>query len=300
MSDQRVAVAGLEGEREIDLRALWARLAARWWLLAGGLVLGAIVGVLLSASGGKTFEAKTLLFLGQPFTPVGGGQIQSLATNPRTVSEIIHSEAALDRAARASGLRVGQLRGHVTTQTVTAPAQAKNTSPLDEIIVDGPARLKTQQAAQALAQEVIKQVSGYVDTKITLLDRQVAYDQQSLKSANVRILDALRLQQQALKNKNLALADRFLIQANANTSLNFYEARQTNLRNDLTGTQQLLSLAERVERSRIVEPAIAVEVTGRSRNTSLVVGALLGLLLGSAAAYLAGSLTTRRSQRATA
>lgn len=297
MSDQRGAVAGLDGEREIDLRALWARLAARWWLLAGGLVLGAIVGVSLSASGGKTFEAKTLLFLGQPFTPVGGGQIQSLATNPRTVSEIIHSEAALEQAAQASSLRVGQLRGHVTTQTVTAPAQAKSTSPLDEIIVDGPTRLKTQKAAQALAQEVIKQVSGYVDTKITLLDRQVAYDQQSLNSANVRILDALRLQQQALKNKNLALADRFLIQANANTSLNFYEARQTNLRNDLTGTQQLLSLAERVERSRIVEPAVAVEVTGRSRATSLVVGALIGLLLGCAASYLAGSLTTRKNQR---
>jgi uncharacterized protein involved in exopolysaccharide biosynthesis len=296
MSDHRAPVAGLDGEREIDLRALWTRLAAHWWLVAGGLVLGAIVGGLLSASGGKTFEAKTLLFLGQPFTPVGGGQIQSLATNPRTVSEIIHSEAALEKAAHASNLSVGQLRGHVTTQTVTAPAQAKNTSPLDEIIVDGPTRLKTQTAAQALGREVIKQVSGYVDTKITLLDSQIAYDEQSLNSSNARIADALRLQQEALKNKSLALADRFLIQANANTSLNFYEARQTNIRNDLTDTQQLLSLAERVERSRIVEPAVAVEVTGRSRNTSLVVGALIGLLLGCAASYLAGSRTSRSNQ----
>jgi hypothetical protein len=171
---------------------------------------------------------------------------------------------------------------------------------LDEIIVDGPTRLKTQKAAQALAQEVIRQVSGYVDTKITLLNRQVAYDQQSLVGANARILDALRLQQQALASKTLALADRFLIQANANTSLNFYEARQTNLRNDLTDTQQLLSLAVRVERSRIVEPAIAVEVSARSRTTSLLIGALIGLLLGSLASYLADPLTNRRNQRASA
>ena len=296
MSDQRGAISDLDAEREVDFRALWARLAARWWLLAGGLVVGAVVGLLFSAGGGKTFEAKALLYLGQPFTPVGGGQIQSLATNPRTVSEIVHSEAALKQAAQASGLRIGQLRGHVTTRTVTAPTQAKSTSPLDQIIVDGPTRLKAQKAAGALARVVISQVSGYVDTKITLLDRQVAYDQQSLKNANARILDALHLQQQALKNKSLALADRFLIQANANSSLNFYEARQTNLRNDLTDTQQLLSLAERVERSRIVEPAIAAEVSARSRRASLLVGALIGLLLGGLASYLADPLTARRKQ----
>jgi hypothetical protein len=300
MSDQRGPATDLDAEREVDIRALWARLAARWWLVVGGVVVGAIVGGLFSASGARTFEAKSLLYLGQPFTPVGGGQIQSLATNPRTVSEIIHSEAVLKQAAQVSGIAVGQLRGHVTTQTVTAPAQTKSTSPLDEIIVDGPTRLKTQKAAQALAQEVIRQVSGYVDTKITLLNRQVAYDQQSLVGANARILDALRLQQQALKSKTLALADRFLIQANANTSLNFYEARQTNLRNDLTDTQQLLSLAVRVERSRIVEPAIAVEVSARSRTTSLLIGALIGLLLGSLASYLADPLTNRRNQPASA
>ena len=58
-------------------------------------MVGAVLGVLLSVGGGEVFEAKTLLYLGQPFTPTGGGQIQSLATNPKTVNRIIHSEAAL-------------------------------------------------------------------------------------------------------------------------------------------------------------------------------------------------------------
>ena len=107
-------------EREVDLRALKARLAARWWLLLAGLVIGAVVGILVAAGGGQTWRAKTLLYLGQPFTTSGGGQIQSLATNPRTVSEIVHSEFALRRAAAASGLRLSQLRGHVASAAVVS------------------------------------------------------------------------------------------------------------------------------------------------------------------------------------
>jgi hypothetical protein len=298
VSAKRFSVSEPDAEREVDLRAFAGRVASRWWLLIGGLVLGAIVGVLFSASAGKTFEAKTVLYLGQPFTPGGGGQIQSLATNPRTVSEIVGSAAALSQATQASGLRVGQLRAHVATSSVASPAQTKTTSPLQEITVDGPSAEKTQRAADSLARSVISQVSGYVDTKITLLDGQVAFDRQSLNSANARIADALRLQQQALANKSLALADRFLIQANANTSLNFYEARQTNLRDDLTATQQLLSLATRVERSRIVEPAVAVEVTASSRRSSLLLGAVVGLLLGGLASYLADGFSGRRNWRA--
>lgn len=295
MSDERGAVSDPDAEREVDFRALWVRLVARWWFPLGGLVVGAIVGVLLSAGGGTTFAAKTLLYLGQPFTP--GGQIQSLATNPLTVSEIVRSEAVLAQTARASGLRVGQLRGHVTTRALTAPTQTKSsTSPLQQIIVEGPSRVKAQKAAAAFAQAVISQLAGYVDTKITLLNGQIAYDRQSLTSANARIQAALRLQQQALKSKSLALSDRFLIQANANASLNFYEARQTNLRNDLTNAQQALSVAEKVERSRIVEPAVAVETSARNRRTSLLVGALIGLLLGCLAAYLADPLVARRNQ----
>ena len=42
----------------------------------------------------------TLLYLGQPFTPSGGGQIQSLATNPKTVSRD-HPLRGRARAGRA-------------------------------------------------------------------------------------------------------------------------------------------------------------------------------------------------------
>ncbi len=105
MSDERRKESGLDpnAEREVDLRSGWDRIAARWWLPVGGFVLGAILGVLVSVGSGDVYKAESLIYLGQPFTPAGGGQIQSLQTNPKTVSEILRSEAATRAAAKAAG-----------------------------------------------------------------------------------------------------------------------------------------------------------------------------------------------------
>src|ERR687898_2998506 len=94
----------LSEEQEVDLSSGWQRLKERWWLPVGGVVVGAIVGIALALSSGSVWRAETLLYLGQPFAPLGGGQIQSLATNPRTVGEIVRSASALQAASRASGI----------------------------------------------------------------------------------------------------------------------------------------------------------------------------------------------------
>lgn len=295
MSEVRARGIESEPEQEVDLRTLWARLVSRWWLPLAGLVLGAVAGVLVAVGGGQTWKAKTLLYLGQPFTPGGGGQIQSLSTNPRTVSEVVRSEAAIREAAAKSGLRVGQLRGSIATASVTSPSQTKAQSPLVEIAVIGPERLKVERATKMLAQYVVRSVSPYVDNKIELLKEEVKADEQELTLATQRAQAALTQLQQIQSLKSLTLTDRLLLQANANTSLNFYETRQTNLRNDLSDAKQLLSLAEQVERSRVVEPAVAAQTTARSRRNSAAIGALIGLILGGVAAYLADPVLARRN-----
>ena len=90
-----------DAEREVDLRSVWERIAARWWLPVLGIVLGAILGFALALGGGKVYEAETLVAMGQPFSPNGGAPVQSFLANARAVSEIVRSEAALEAAARA-------------------------------------------------------------------------------------------------------------------------------------------------------------------------------------------------------
>ena len=152
MSEQR-PVPDLDDEHELDLRSLWQRLVDRWWLSVGGVIVGGVLGVLVSVGGGDMFEAKTLLYVGQPFAPGGGGQIQSLVTNPVTVAQIIRSESVVRKAATVAGLRPGQLRGSITSEAIISPGSAPR---LVEITVQASAAAKAERASASLAASVIE------------------------------------------------------------------------------------------------------------------------------------------------
>ena len=295
MSQARPLAPDPDAEREVDLRTLGERLAARWWLPVAGLVLGAIVGVLFAVGGGQTWKAKTLLYLGQPFTTAGGGQISSLATNPRTVSEIIRSEYALRRAAAASGLHLGQLHGHITSQAVTSVGQTRITSPLVEISVNGPTPVRVEKATDALAGAVIAQVSTYVDRKIELLNRQIDSSEKELVAINQRLSEAQSQLESIVASKSLSATEKLIATSSLNSTIGFNEQRRGTVQAGVFQNQQLLSLANNVEKSRIVQPAAAARVTATSRRNSALVGALIGLILGGIAAYLADPLLARRN-----
>ena len=295
MSERRTDVVDPDAEREVDLRSAWSRLAARWWLPVGGLVVGAILGVLVSVGSSQVYKGETLLYLGQPFTPGGGGQIQSLATNPKTVSETIRSEAALQKAARAADMRLGQLRGNVTSSTVTTAGQPKNLSPLVTIQVLAPTKSKAEKAANSLAQSVMDQVSPYVVQKIAQLETQIGNDESQIEDIAARISTATEQQRLALRDPNLSLAEKLLVSTNSNATINNAEVRRGSVLGDLNSAKQLLSLAENVEKSRVVQPAVAQKTSATSRRNAAAVGGLIGLLLGGLAAIVADPWIQRRS-----
>ena len=197
---------------------------------------------------------------------------------------------------RASGSRSSN-RGAISTKAITTVGQAKGLSPLVEISVKGDAPRKVEKAADALAQRVIGNVSEYVDDKIASLKAQIAGDEKELVEIKARIERAQTQLEGILGSKSLPLAERLLLLTNINNVLGFAEQRRRGVQDDMRSAQQLLSLAENVERSRIVEPAAAVKTTARSGRNSALVGALIGFLLGAGAALGADAWLAGRTRR---
>jgi hypothetical protein len=290
----------LEEEQEVDLSSGWTRLKARWWLPVGGLLVGAFVGIALALAGGTVWRAQSIVYLGQPFAPLGGGQIQSLATNPRTVNEIVHSESALKRASAISGVPVSRLRSAISTKELSAAGQLRGINPLMEITVKGSGKRKVELAAEALSRRVTERVSSYVSEKVVQLQRTIDVSTAQLAAVESRIETAQRQQTELNADPSTPLSEKLLLNLNLNSVITTADARRTALQDDLSEAQQLLNLAENVEKSKIVEPAAASKTTARSRRSSLIVGALIGLILGAIAALVVDPISARRNPAAPA
>ncbi len=284
----------LQEEQEVDLSSAWQRLKLRWWLPIGGLLVGAVVGIVLALAAGSVWRAQTIVYLGQPFAPLGGGQIQSLATNPRTVGEIIRSEAALKRASDASGIPVSQIRSSISTRELLAAGQLRGINPLMEIAVKGNGKRKVELAANVLAERVTERVSVYVTEKVALLEEQVERSETQLEEVNERIRVAQEQQTAIIGDQSLPLDQRLLVTSNLNAVITTADARRAAIQDDLFESRQLLNLAESVESSRVVEPAAASKTTARSSRSSLLVGALIGLILGTILALVVDPIAARR------
>jgi hypothetical protein len=281
----------LDAEREVDLGRYWRTIGARWWILLAAVVVGALIGYFVSLGSGTVYRAKATIYLGQPISPnAGGGQIQSLGSNPSTPGQIAKAESTIQEAAQHIGVPPGKLRGGVSTGTVAGALTKVGQTPLVTVSVRGPWRDKTAQAANVIAGIIVNEVSGYVDAKISALKDQEQAEFQELASTNSRI-DEL---QRALTNgKGLSETDRLSLLS----VLGFAEQRRGELVQQQTETRELLSVAVNVERSQIVTRAAAVKVNARSSKSSLAVGGLIGLIVGIALALLWDPLVQRRRPR---
>src|ERR1044071_784844 len=96
-------------EQEVAFGRYWTALAARWWLLLIGAVVGAAIGFAASAGGSRPYDATAIVYLGQPFAPGGTNQIQSLPTKLGFVNQLAHSKDVIRRVGAQVGIRPGVL-----------------------------------------------------------------------------------------------------------------------------------------------------------------------------------------------
>jgi len=286
--ESRGAVADADVEQEVDLGRYWRAVVARWWLPVAGLVAGAIIGFVATLGGSAEYRATAQVYLGQPLAPGGAADVTTAQTTLGLVSNLVKGDGTLRDVAEKVGLKPSRLRGRVSAKPILGVTGGRlgTPAPILAITVTGSPPAKVAAAANELAAVAVRETSGYTDTKIQALKDQLAFDEREIASANRRLEAARAQQQEILADKSLAATERLLLLANVNTTLITLEQRLGQLEQDRLETRQQLSLAEEIEKARVVDAAVAVKTAGPSRRTGVIVGALIGLLVGALAAVL--------------
>jgi capsular polysaccharide biosynthesis protein len=274
-------VTDIDAEREIDL-GRWKQAAfERWWLVAAGLVAGVVVGAVYSLSGGSVWQASVLIAPGQAFSP-NGSPVLVYQSSPRNINEIATSESSLEKVARKSHVPISDLRGHVSTQSLSTGlgSSASRGSTLIRLTVRLHRPKRAEDAANALGRVVIDDTtSTYVKSSIRTYTSKVASYTRQLDSIS-RVIDQYN---KTLAAAQLAPFDRLILVNQVDNAL----LRQGNLNDKIAATQQQLTLAQNVEIAQTVSGAAATKTTARSRRNSILVGALIGLIAGTVVAIIA-------------
>jgi uncharacterized protein involved in exopolysaccharide biosynthesis len=289
---RRPAPPDLDAEQEVDVGRYARLVLERWWLPLVGLIVGAAIGYVLSLGGSQVYQAKAVIYLGQPQSPTSSAPVNSIQTNPATVNTIVHADSSLAHAAAAAHMKVSALRGNVASSAVSGSSSAKTAvNPLVTISVKGSQPRKVALATDDLAQTVINQVSTYADQKISNLKTLLTGENRGLATTNSRINEL----QDAIQNQGaLSSVERLLLV----NQLGFAEQQLQQLQQQQSNTRLQLTLAQQVEKARVVTRAAAVKSTAKSHRNSALVGALIGLLLGIAAALLWDPLAGRMNRPA--
>jgi capsular polysaccharide biosynthesis protein len=275
-------------EREIDLSHWRTALLERWWIVVAGLVAGAVVGGVYSLSGGSLWEASVLLVPSQAFSP-SGAAVLSYQSSPRAIDALAKQESMLEQVAKVSHVSVAELRNHVATSTVSTGASASTASrgsQLIKITVQVSRKIAAADAANALGRLIAAQSTGpYVMESIKVLNE----DLQSAQTALAALTPQIDAFNKVLATQSLDPFDKLILETQLQNAI----ARQGNLNDKIETETQQLVLANQIEKARVISPAAAQKTTARSRRTSVVFGALIGLIIGVIAALVVDTRATR-------
>jgi len=264
-----------EAEQEVDFAKYVRLLGARWWLLVAGLVVGAVIGYLISLGGTQVYQATATLYLGQPTSATSNTQLQTLQTNPSSVGTIVHQQQVVQAVAAKCKANVKEFRKGISTKAVTGYLSKNGQSPLVQLSVQAKKSKIAQCAANNLAKIVSTRLGTYAAGKITNFKAEIAADDSDIKAF-----------QAAISNPGISSTDKLIL--------------QTTLRSDqqdkVAATLQLLQ-AQQVELPRKVVGAAAQKVTARSRRNTVVIAALIGLIIGALAALLWEPVSARLNPR---
>ncbi len=286
----------------IDVGSWFGTLARNWWVIVGLVVLGIVVGAVVTKAQPKEYTATASVYIGQT-TDANGNPMAGLNSNAKAAVQLLASQVVLKEAADRTGMDISASRLRKETTVETPSSTVKTTTSVVNIVVISVTDTDAERAAaaaNALSEVLLERIAGGVDEKIALLETQLAQNQKEFAAATARSAAA----QKALAviaagggsatEKAAAVAPYLAVVQGAATEL---DALATSIQK----TQLQLLTAKQVEQPRILhEAAVPDSPSGPAMTVNVAIGALAGLVIGIIVAFARRGLADRRAAKAAA
>jgi capsular polysaccharide biosynthesis protein len=279
----------------IDVGSWFATLLRNWWVILGLVVLGAVVGGVLTLAAPKEYSATSSVYIGQT-TDANGNPMAGLNSNSRAATQLLASQALLNEAAKRTGMKVsaGMLRRETTVETPSSTVKT-STSVVNIVVitVTDTNKERAAAAANALAAVLVERISPGVNEKIAVLEQQLATGKKAL-AASVARSTAAQAGLAAITRGGGSAAERAAASTLYVAIVQAAATEQEALDSSNQKTELMLLTARQVEQPRILhEAAVPDSPSGPSLTLNVAAGALAGLVIGIVVAFVRRRLAER-------
>ena len=286
-----------EQRDEVRVSEYAGRVVRRWYIVVACIVVAVLLVVLNTVSGGNRYQSQASVFLGAPLTPNGQQTFPaSIETNPTSATAFLRSDEVMFKAAGAAGLKPQALRSHtsITQLTSTVAKSGLANANLQITVLGAPSwsRTSVRTATKSLADSVITWANTYQDQKRTLLQSQVTTDKtqiQTLQSA----IDSANKAIAAIKTSNMSPTDKAVQISPLLATVADAGSRLDEISSQMTQNQMFLTAADTIERAGYLGSPSVKQVTATSHQSSLIVAAFAGLIVGIILALLWDAFRSR-------
>jgi capsular polysaccharide biosynthesis protein len=286
----------------IDIGSWFATLARNWWVIVGLVVIGIVVGAVVTKAQPKEYSASASVYIGQT-TDANGNPMAGLNSNSKAAVQLLASQVVLDDAAKRAGMDVSASMLRKETTVETPSSTVKTTTSVVNIVVitvTDTKKARAAAAANALANILVERLSGGVDEKITLLETQLASSQDQLAAATARSAAAQKAIAEIARG-GASAAEKAAASAPYVAIVQAAATEQEALTSSNQDTERQLLVAKSVEAPRVLNDAgIPDSPSGPSMTMNVAIGALAGLVIGIIVAFSRRALADRRSGKSAA
>jgi capsular polysaccharide biosynthesis protein len=282
-------------EDALDVGAWFATLARNWWVVLGLVVLGAVIGAVVTLAQPKEYAATSSVYIGQT-TDANGNPMAGLNSNSKAAVQLLASQALLDDAAARAGMGVTAAVLRRQTSVETPSSTVKTTTSVVNIVViavTDTRKARAAASANALADALLERLASGVDAKIELLEGQLAAGKEAL-AASVARNRAAQLALAAIARGGGSAAERAAASAPYMAIVQAAATEQEALASGNQRTELMLFTTQQTEKPRLLhEAAVPDAPSGPQLSLNVAAGALAGLVVGVVVAFVRRRLAQR-------